>query len=163
MRKAMSLFLPLVTAVVVSACCSRENGQAAANVAQASAAPAASPASVTANINVREDSVPGMALVYPRVDGMSLEAKVEKVACNEGRGDSAEVRVKWTAPEGVNFTRISAAARGEDGKTWVEAGGSGEEVTGAWVGDGTVLALYDASTQTELARITAEATSCGGQ
>ncbi len=167
MRKPMSFLLPLVLVLTVSACCSREDAQAIANSQQASTGGVAAPADAVAGKpdggGTREDSVPGMALVYSSVDGVSLEVKVEKVTCKSGRGELAKVRVKWTAPEGVNFTRISAAEPGQGAKTWVEAGTSGEEVTGEWVGDGTALVLHDASTQAELARITAEAISCDGR
>ena len=169
MHKPMSFLLPLALLLAVSACCSREDAQAIASSQQAPTGGVAAPADAAAGKpdggsgGTREDSVPGMALVHSSADGVSLEVKVEKVTCKNDRGELAEVRVKWAAPEGVSFTRISAASPGQDAKTWVEAGASGEEVTGGWVGDGTVLVLHDASTQAVLARMTAEATSCGGQ
>lgn len=163
MSKTMSFLLPLALSLAVTSCCSRENGAAAAGAEQAKPAAIAPAAGATSGDSRREDSVPGMALVFSSASGTSLEVKVEKLVCKGGRGDIAAVRVKWTAPEGVKFTRISAASSGQEAKTWVEAGASGEQVTGEWVSDGTVLVLHDASTQAVLARVTAEATSCGGQ
>jgi hypothetical protein len=167
MHKPMSLLLQLVLLLAVSACCSSEDVQAIASSQQVPTGGMVASADAAAvkpdGGGTREDTVPGMALVHSSVDGVSLEVKVEKVTCKSDRGELAEVRVKWTVPEGVSFTRISAASPGQEAKTWVEAGASGEEVTGEWVGDGTALVLHDASTQAVLARITAEATSCAGQ
>ncbi|WP_223483280.1 hypothetical protein [Stenotrophomonas sp. OVS01A] len=156
MNKAIRSILPLAIILAVSACCSEEGRKRAG-------AAGTQPVELPLGEIHRDESVPGMALVYSYVEGAVFEPKVENVVCKDNHGDIGEVRIKWTAPEGVSFTRISAAAANQEPKTWVDGGASGDQVTGQWITSGSSLVLYNASTQARFAQIKIETTPCSAQ
>lgn len=156
MNRAIKYVLPLAMILVVSACCSEEGRRRAG-------AAGTKPVELPLGEVHRDESTPGMALIYSHVAGAVVEAKVENIVCKDNHGDIGAVRVKWTAPQGVGFTRISAAAANQEPKTWVDGGASGEQVTGQWIASGSTLVLYNAATQARFAQIKIETTPCGAQ
>lgn len=144
-----------VAGVLLAGCCDKAVVEAClADRARDSAAALAQAAVVNA---------PGEALELSgsHVDGVELDATVVDAACREGRGTAATVEVTWKVRKpGVQAVRILVGSGEQADKTWVEAGASGTQRTGPWIGDGSLLRMEALATRESLALVRVKSRPC---
>ncbi len=102
-----------------------------------------------------------MALRVARLEDVELNASVVQSTCSEGRATAASVQVTWhVKTPGVGAVRILVGSGEEASKTWVEAGASGSQTTGPWIGDGALLRMESLATRETLGLIRVSARAC---
>lgn len=140
--------------LLLSACCKNPPQQlqnpastSAPAIAGGPVAPAGQQATVTAaSTPLSDDSNPQFRVDSQSTADGTLTTRVTAAKCESGKGASGTADVTWEVTKpGVNSVKVFAKSQGATEKLWVEGGAKGHDVTGPWIGDGTVLRLADAA------------------
>lgn len=148
----------LAALIALGGCCSEESV-----VVQQKAQPQTAP-KVTAKplaVAVNKESSGPMGLRITAIPGMRLEATTVEVACENGAGTRAGVKLEWDASD-LGLERIRAVViNGGESKTWVESGAAWSETTGPWVENGMEIQIQALPDERVLGQVHASAGTCG--